>query len=242
MYKNKTILALIPARGGSKKLPRKNIRPLLGKPLIVWTIEQALSSKYLDRVIVSTDDKEIANVALKYGIEIPFIRPDELATDNALAIDNYIYTIDRLNKEENANINEFVALNPTTPLRSPRDIDDAIKLFFQKNADSVISICESPQPPLWAKKINNSGKILNYFNSDVDNVNRQDLEQAYLPNGAIYVLKFSLLKNKYSFYSEKTYGYIMPAERSLDIDSSMDFEFAEFLMRKKKCVKGKNIL
>lgn len=226
------MLAIVPARGGSKDLPKKNILLLCGKPLIVYTIEEARKSKFIDRIILSTDDLEIAKIAKEYGIEVPFMRPEQLALDNALAIDNYIYSIERINSEENNQIEEFVVLQPTSPLRTGVDIDNAIQIFKEKNADSVISLIESLHPPFWSKKISKEGKITEYYDIKIENKNRQDFEKAYMPNGAIFVLKYSLLKEKYSYYSENTYPYIMPRERSIDIDDLLDFKFAEFLMRK----------
>jgi N-acylneuraminate cytidylyltransferase/CMP-N,N'-diacetyllegionaminic acid synthase len=227
------MLAIIPARGGSKGLPGKNIKYLGGKPLIAYTIEAALLSKFVDKVIVSTDDQQIADIAEKFGAEVPFLRPTELATDDAKAIDNYIYTVERLNKEYAFDIKEFVVLQPTSPLRTFEDIDEAISIFHQKNADSVISMNQALHPPLWAKKIQDN-VITDYFNVTTDTTNRQDLDVAFMPNGAIYVFKFSLLKNKRTYISENSVPHIMPSERSIDIDSQMDFDFADFLLARKK--------
>ena len=226
------MLAIIPARGGSKGVPGKNIKILNGKPLIAWTIEAAKQSKYINRIIVSTDDKNIADIAKKYDAEIPFLRPDELASDTSKAIDNYIYTIERLSETENIVYENFIVLQPTSPLRKADDIDRAIDLFNDRNADSVISFSEASHHPLWAKKINSGLKVEEYFNHDVTNKNRQEIPSAFMPNGAIFILKYDLLKEKYSYYSEKTYAYIMPQINSVDIDTSADFEFAEFLLRR----------
>jgi len=226
------VIAIIPTRGGSKGLPGKNIKIMNGKPLIWYTINAAKNSRYIKKIIVSTDDNEIAKIAKRYDAEIPFMRPKELARDDSLAIDNYIYTIDKLNKEFNYSIGEFTILQPTSPLRTSLDIDNAIKIFKEKKADSVISVSEAIHPPLWSKRIDEKGTLSNYFDIRIDNKNRQKIEKAYMPNGAIFIFKFSLLKEKYSYYSNKTYPYIMPIERSIDIDSKLDFEFAEYLMKK----------
>jgi N-acylneuraminate cytidylyltransferase/CMP-N,N'-diacetyllegionaminic acid synthase len=226
------VITVIPARGGSKGLPGKNIKKMNDKPLIWYTINAAKKSKFIDKIIVSTDDNEIAEIAKKYDAEIPFMRPKELARDDSLAIDNYIYTIDRLNKEFNYGIVEFVVLQPTSPLRTSLDIDNAIQIFEEKKADSVISVSEAIHPPIWSKKIDEKGILRNYFDIRIGNKNRQEIEKVYMPNGAIFVFKFSLLKEKYSYYSDKTYPYIIPLERSIDIDSKLDFEFAEYLMKK----------
>ena len=226
------MIAIIPARGGSKGIRGKNIKLLCGKPLIVYTIEAAMSAKFIDRIILSTDDSEIAIIANQYDVEIPFMRPEHLARDDSQAIDNYIYTIDRLNSENVRPYDDFIVLQPTSPFRTARDIDSAIKLFRRKNADSVISVCEAAHPPMWAKKISSSGVLKNYFNLSVGNKNRQELEKAYIPNGAIFVFKLALLKNFYSYYSDNTFAYVMPQEKSIDIDTPLDFEFVEFMMRK----------
>lgn len=226
------MIAIIPARGGSKGLPGKNIKPLNGKPLIVYTIEAALASDYISEVILTTDSDEIASVAQKAGATIPFMRPAELAGDKSKAIDVYIYTIERLKKEKAIEVHDFIVLQPTSPLRLKEDIDASIQLFRQKKADSVISVTEASHPPVWAKKINSKGILTDYFPEYSTNINRQEIEPAYMPNGAIFIFKYSLLKDKYRYYFSRTYPYIMPAERSVDIDSQLDFDFAEFLLSK----------
>jgi len=224
------MLAFIPARGGSKGLLGKNIKLLNNKPLIAYAIEAALNSKYISRIIVSTDDEEIAKVAKDFGAEVPFLRPDFLATDQALALDNYIYTINRLN-QEGTEIDEFIVLQPTSPLRTVNDIDNAIQLFKEKEADSIISYTENPHPLHWNKKINKDLTFSNIFDAKL--ANRQDFEITYLPNGAIYVFKFELIKKK-EYYSSKSYAYIMNRTNSVDIDTLEDFEYAEFLLNKRK--------
>ena len=226
------MLAIIPARGGSKGIPGKNIKPLCDKPLIVYTIEAARAARSIDRVILSTDDEEIAEVSQKHDVEIPFMRPAKLAQDDSLSIDNYIYTIDRLNDESSKQYDEFIVLQPTSPFRTVVDINNAIELFHEKNADSLISVCESPHPPSWSRKIDKIGRLREYFDLNIGNKNRQELETAYIPNGAIFIFKLSLLKKNYSYYSDNTFAYTMSRERSIDIDTPLDFEFAEFLMRK----------
>lgn len=227
------MLAIIPARGKSKGLPKKNIKLLAGKPLILWTIEAAQQSKYVDRIILSTDDEEIVNTCRPTGIDIPFIRPSELAQDDSLAIDNYIYTIDRLNNEFNHNYKEFVILLPTVPLRNFHDIDSAIKLFVEKDADSVISATPLHCPAEWLFILNDDKIILKDKEMDVrKTMNRQESRFSYLPNGAVYVFNFDFLKNKYSYYSEKSYAYLMPTQRSIDIDTEYDFEMAEYFITK----------
>lgn len=225
------MIAIIPARGGSKGLPGKNIKNFLGKPLISYTIDAALKSKYITRVIVSTNDLEIAKIALKYGAEIPFLRPDYLASDDAKAIDTYLYTIEKISNDENIAVENIVVLLPTAPLRNSIDIDNACEIFNTKNADSLISYTPESHPIIWHKHINEEGKFENIFDDDVLS-NRQDIKESYYPNGAIYIFKKSLLQSG-KYYGTNSFSYIMPRERSVDIDTIDDFEYAEFLMKKK---------
>lgn len=224
------MISIIPARGGSKGLPGKNILPLCGKPMIAYTIEAAKQSKYIDRVIVSTDDQKIAEIALQYGAEVPFLRPDFLASDTAQAVDNYIYTIERLSKEWNTPIEEFVVLQPTSPLRIAEDIDGAIEMFMEKQADSVISYTPEAHPIRWHKYLDENNAFVDIFDTTI--ANRQDLKTSYYPNGAVYVFRFSMIKER-KYYTDKSYGFIMPRVRSVDIDYKEDFDYVEFLMSRR---------
>lgn len=224
------MIAIIPARGGSKGLPGKNILPLCGKPMIAYTIEAAKQSKYIDHVIVSTDDQKIAEIALQYGAEVPFLRPDFLASDTAQAVDNYIYTIERLSKEWNTPIEEFVVLQPTSPLRIAEDIDGAIEMFMEKQADSVISYTPEAHPVRWHKYLDENNAFVDIFDTTI--ANRQDLKTSYYPNGAVYVFRFSMIKER-KYYTDKSYGFIMPRVRSVDIDYKEDFDYVEFLMSRR---------
>ena len=224
------MIAIIPARGGSKGLPGKNVKLLNGKPLIAYAIEAALKAKYIDRVIISTDDEEIARVAVAFGAELPFMRPAELASDSAMAIDNYIYTINRLEKECGDSIDAFVVLQPTSPLRIAEDIDGAIELFNEKKADSVISYTQEAHPISWHKYVDNEGRFVDIFDSNIKN--RQENRVSYYPNGAVYVFRTAMIRER-KYYTDKSYAYIMPRSRSVDIDFIEDFEYAEFLLSKK---------
>lgn len=225
------MIAIIPAQGGSKRLPNKNIKYLAGKPLIAYTIEAAKDSKYINKIIVSTDSEEIGLVAENFGAEVPFLRPEYLTGANSNVVDVYFYTIERLNRELGINISEFIVLQPTSPLRTSEDIDLAIELFRDKNADSVISFCETSQTQIVAKKIVNE-KVCDYFYESTENKNLKDTEKAIIPNGAILIFNYQFLQKNRVFYSEKTFPYIMPNERSVHIDTLMDFEYAEFLIVK----------
>ena len=225
------MIAIIPARGGSKGLPGKNIKEMCDKPLIAYTIEAALKSKSIDHVILSTDDEEIAAVAKKYGAEVPFMRPAELASDTAMAVDNYIYTIGRLEKEWNTKIDSFVVLQPTSPLRIAEDIDGADELLISRKAESVVTYVKEAHPIFWHKKIDENNKLEDIFEGTI--ANRQELPITYYPNGAVYVFSTEMIRQK-KYYTDKSYAYIMPRERSIDIDFIDDFKYAEFLMSNSK--------
>ncbi|MBI2552439.1 acylneuraminate cytidylyltransferase family protein [Candidatus Uhrbacteria bacterium] len=231
MYKDKTILAVIPARGGSKGLPRKNLRSLLGKPLIAWTIEAALQSGVFDRVAVVTDDQEIAAVAKKYGAEVPFMEPDELAADAVKGINVILYAMDWFAKHDKK-YDLLMCLQPTTPLRTAADIQGALALMEEKHAQAVVSVCKAEHSPLWANILPPDLSLQGFIREDV-NIVRQSLEQFYRLNGAIYLAQWEyLLKNK-TWYRENSYAYIMPAERSVDIDSELDLYVAEALLKRR---------
>jgi len=224
------MIAIIPARGGSKGLPGKNSKELFGKPLIAYTIEAALNSKYISRVIVSTDDETIAEISKKYGAEIPFMRPGYLATDDSKAIDTYNYTISELEKLGETTIKEFAVLLPTCPLRKVEDINNACQLFFEKKADSVISYTKEHHPISWHKYISPTGKFENIFEQNTL-LNRQEIRESYYPNGSIYVFSKELI-SKEQYYSDNSYAYIMDRSVSVDIDTIEDFELAEYFLKK----------
>jgi N-acylneuraminate cytidylyltransferase/CMP-N,N'-diacetyllegionaminic acid synthase len=230
MSENKFVV-IIPARGGSKGILNKNLKELLGKPLIAYSIECAIHSKYVDRVIVSTDSLEIAEISKKYGAEVPFLRPSELATDNSPVIDTFIYTIERLERDNGVPINHFIVLQPTSPLRTTKDLDEAIELFISKDADSVVSYTPEEHPIYWHKYLNKEGKLEDFMPSSISR--RQDYRKTYYPNGAIYIFKKALILQR-NYYSENTYAYIMPRNRSVDIDYQEDFDYIEYLMSNNK--------
>lgn len=220
------MIAIIPARGGSKGLLGKNIKLLNGKPLIAYTIEAAKQSENVSRVIVNTDDTEIAKVALDYGAEVPFIRPSELASDTAKSIDVLLHTLNWLESNEQIKVNEMIVLQPTSPLRTARHIDEAINLFHEKKADSVISYCKEDHPVFWHKMITAEGKFEEIFEENYLK-NRQEIRPTYYPNGAIYVIGSDLLRMN-TYYSNKSFVYLMGKKHSIDIDSQEDFELAEY--------------
>ena len=225
------IIGLITARGGSKGIPRKNIHPLAGKPLIAWTIEAALQSKVLDRVIVSTDDEEIARVSRDWGAEVPFMRPTELAQDDSPHIPVIKNTVEWLESNENSRPEYILLLQPTTPLRSAQDIDNAYRLILEKDADSVISVCEAFSHPYLTKHITAEGRLEDFGPRPDGYLARQVLPPVYIVNGAIYFIRCDVLLKENTLYTQSTYAYLMPQERSLDIDTPWDLHLAELILK-----------
>ncbi len=234
MIQGKTILAIIPARGGSKGLPRKNILPLLGKPLIVWTIKQALASKYLDKVMVSTDDEEIARIAKDHGAEVPFLRPAELATDTAKTMD-VIYHALAFYKERGISFNYLALLEPTSPLRAEGDIDKSIKLLadHEAEADSLVSVGEvHMEHPSIVKKIENNYVKPYGFTGEII-TRRQDLSKAYFPYGVIYLSKITSLEATNTFYQERTIPFFIQRWQNYEVDDIFDLICIEAIMNYK---------
>lgn len=226
----KKILAIIPARGGSKGIPRKNIKVFNNKPLIAYTINEALKSKYIDRVIVSTEDDEIASVSKYYGAEVPFLRPKELSADSTPGIDPIIHCINWFNQNENYYPDYVCLLQCTSPLRKTKHIDEALEKIIYNESDSLVSVCESEISPYWMKKIED-GKMKDFLDATKFYSRRQDIPKVYRLNGAIYISKTESLLNNKSFHTENTLPYVMDRITSIDIDDMVDFKFAEFLMK-----------
>ena len=218
-----TLIGLIPARGGSKRVPRKNIKNFSGKPLIQWTIEAALNSSLLDRVIVSTDDSEIAHLSAHLGAEVPFIRPDDYASDYASGMDPVFHALDILSE-----VSEILLLQPTSPLRSTNDINAIIKLRRDLNCESIVSVTPSSEHPSWMYQLSEKNKLtpLMFPKNSV----RLDLSlPVYRLNGALYYATRQFLLENRTFVSSQTVAYKMPQERSIDIDTPLDWRIAEFL-------------
>lgn len=228
------ILAIIPARGGSKRLPRKNIISLEGKPLIAWTIEETKKSKYITDIIVSTDDEEIAKIAKEYNVSVPFIRPDYLSNDKATSYDVVIHAIDFLRLNKNMLYDYVILLQPTSPLRTVEDIDGAIEMLISRRADSIISMCECEHPPIWSNTLPNDLSIINFDKKEYKNLRSQDIPQYFRYNGAIYLTKISkLIEEKDFIFDSNSYAYIMPQSRSIDIDNKLDLLFCKTIIKEK---------
>lgn len=235
MIDNKRVLAIIPARGGSKRVPRKNILDLASKPLIVWTIDAALKSEYIDRVVVSTDDKEIAEISKKNGADVPFMRPVELASDSATSIDAVRHAIKAL-ESLNEYYDYLILLQPTSPLRTEKYIDDAIELLIEKKAECIVSICEVDHPVEWTGILPESQSMNNFFPKELQGKRSQDFQTRYRINGAIYIVNIKqALEQKSLILNELIYGFIMQRKDSIDIDEYIDFKIAEVIMSKNVC-------
>ena len=222
MYNEKRILAVITARAGSKRLPNKNILKLSGKPLIAWAIETALQSKYINKLIVSTDSEEIRNISEEYGAEVPFLRPAELANDTADSISVLKHSIEYFDKQ----FDYVLLLQPTSPLRTVIDIDKAIEML-NEDTKAVVSVCETEHSPLWSNTLPENLSMTKFIRPEIQNKRSQDLPQYFRLNGAVYISQISYLYSKNSFIGEKTKAYIMSQENSIDIDTELDFKIAE---------------
>ena len=226
MYKDKSILAIIPARGQSKRLPRKNVLDLNGKPLIAWSINAGLESKYIDKVVVTSDDDEIIQISNKFGVGI-VKRPGDLASDTATTFDALKHVIENSEK-----FDYIILLQATSPLRNANHIDEAIELLESKKADAMVSVCEMSHTPLWSNVLPEDENMKNFLMENVINKRSQDLEMYYRINGAIYICSTDLLlSNKSFFLRDNIYAYKMRRMDSIDIDERFDFMVAESIIQ-----------
>jgi CMP-N-acetylneuraminic acid synthetase len=223
-------LAIIPARGGSKGLLGKNIRPLAGVPLIAHTIKAAQGAQTVDRIIVSTDDEAIAEIARDAGAEVPFIRPAHLSDDKSSGVDVCLHALAHANNSLDYNPELVIFLQPTSPLRSSADIDAAVKLLRNSDVTSVVSVKAVTEYPQWMKKMDAEQRLSPLFDDLIATPARQDLAKSYILNGAIYTSTATFLGKNQSFYDNDTRGYLMPEDRSIDIDTLDDFLMAEALL------------
>ena len=219
MAVSKTFLAIIPARGGSKRLPRKNVLNLSGKPLIAWSIEAALQSSYINKVIVSSDDGEIISISEALGASI-IERPAKLASDTASTFETIKHAI------ENFEVYDYVVLlQATSPLRNVQHINEAIALLNSKNADAIISVCETNHSPIWSNTLPDNGSMAGFIEDELRNKRSQDLGIYYRLNGAIYICKTEkFLLEKSFFLKENIFAYVMDKKSSVDIDDKIDLD------------------
>jgi len=224
------ILGLIPARGGSKGLPGKNVLDLSGRPLIAWTIAAALDSDVLDTVVVSTDDLTIAAASIDAGADVPFMRPSPLACDDASMVDTVLHAVDSLAGEGRV-YDAVMVLQATSPLRSAQDLRDAENLFDPTGGvDSVVSVVQTAHSPLWANTLPEDRRMCDFMRPEVLGKRRQDLPTYYRLNGAIYLITVEALRRQRTFIGQHTVALVMPADRSVDIDTIIDFEVARALV------------
>lgn len=217
-----SVLAVIPARGGSKGIPGKNIKQLCGKPLIAWTIDVAKKAKCIDQIVVSSDDKWTLDIAKSFGVSTPFVRPPELATDDTPGILPILHAIDQL-----PGYDWILVLQPTSPLRTAEDIEGIFSFCMEKEAPAAVSICKSFEQPHWMYQKTNDCRLLPLISDCPQMTRRQDLPSFYVLNGALYLAKTEWLKTNETFISDETVSFEMPRERSVDIDEQRDWDLAE---------------
>ena len=223
-----SLLAVITARGGSKGVPRKNIRNFAGKPLIAWTIEEAQKSKYINRLIVSTEDEEIKTVSEQYGVEVPFLRPKELAEDHSESVDVLLHAIQIFPEYE-----WVMQLQPTSPFRTVIDIDSSFEFATKNKFESVIPITKSTKSIYWHFRKQEDGRIKRVIDGEFS-TNRQEVEETYIPCGTVFLFKIKWLIENKRYITEDTVGFEISQERALEIDNIKDWQYAEYLFEKKE--------
>ncbi|MGN1205618.1 MAG: cytidylyltransferase domain-containing protein [Eubacterium sp.] len=227
MIDKKKVLAIIPARGGSKGIPRKNVKAISGKPMIQYTIEAAKECKYIDKVIVSTEDEEIAHISMRAGAIVPFSRPEELATDEAKIIDVVLHAVEFYErKAEHFDI--IVLLQPTSPLRNAEDVTRALEYYIRKEQKSMLSVSEVSESPILMRTFGEENKMEKIVSENND-VRGQDTKKYYRVNGAIYINKVSELTHETSF-TDNEMGYVLTREHGIDINEPQDLVVAEYYL------------
>ena len=235
MTNKNNYIAIIPARGGSKRLPGKNLMPIAGKPLIVWTIEAALESGIFDRVLVTTDSEEIAEISIRAGAEVPFLRPSDLAVDSTTTIDVLTHIIDTLKLSGEMSFSHLTLLQPTSPLRDAGNIKNAIDFLEKNEADAVISICKTEHSPLWSNILPSNNSLENFIPDEIQKKPSQDLPAHYRLNGAVYICNVKrMMEEKTLFLPHNCFGYVMSRKDSIDIDDQVDFDLAEIYLNRSK--------
>lgn len=222
-------IAVIPARSGSKGLPDKNIKELNGKPLMVYSIEAAINSSLFKTVMVSTDSEVYAEIARDYGAEVPFLRSAETSSDSATSWDTVLEVLDGY-ENIGCTFDTFCLLQPTSPLRMSEDIVAAYDIFTSRNAFSIVSMTELEHPLSWCGTLGENDSLDGFIEKGKEK-QRQVQEKHYRPNGAIYIASIPEFRKESFLYRKGSFAYVMPKERSVDIDTEFDFRFAEFLMR-----------
>ena len=223
------LLAVITARGGSRALPRKNVALLCGKPLIAWTIDAALQSRTVTRTVVTTDDDEIAMMAQRYGAEVPFKRPADLAGDTSPGIAVVRHAVQWFDEREHYRPDFVIHLQHTSPLRTAEDIDAAFGLLTERGADAVVSVTPAHHHPYWTRTVDEDGWLHDFLDQSTPILVRQHLPPVYAVNGAIYLASRDVVLTD-GWFTSRTAAYVMPSDRSVDIDTAMDFAMAQLLL------------
>jgi CMP-N,N'-diacetyllegionaminic acid synthase len=236
MINSKRVLALIPARSGSKGIPGKNVKLINNIPLLAYPIIAASKSEYIDKIIFSSDDSEMCAIAVAYGAEAPFLRPRELALDDSVRADTILHALNYVKHNFKENFDILIFLEPTSPLTTENDIDKALEFFFTHKCESLVSIMESPtHHPEYAVELSDHTKIIKPFLkktfSDLT-INRQDLKPIYFFDGSLYISDISTFFEYGEFYHEKTKGIVFDGSKSLEIDEPIDFDLAEIILKK----------
>ena len=233
MIRGGRVLALIPARAGSERVPGKNTRLMAGRPMITWSIEAALNSRFIDVSVVSTEDAAIQKIACDAGVRVPFSRAAGLAESESSMVDVVVDAIDRL-REVGEHFDYLVLIQPTSPLRNHRHIDAAVELFCEKGADGVISVTQTSHPVEWVKELSTDGSMLEFTGPDFSK-RSQEFPVRYRVNGALYITRIDKFREEKTFFlKQKCFAFVMHPEESIDVDSELDFLTAEVILRDKQ--------
>jgi CMP-N-acetylneuraminic acid synthetase len=225
-----SLLAVVPARAGSKGIPGKNLAPVGGRPLIAWTLAAARESGVCARIVVTTDSPAIAAVARDHGGETPFLRPAELSGDEASSVDVVVHAVSWLEREEGARFDWIGLLQPTSPLRTAGDLAAAYELARTRAPKAVVSMCPAKSPPPWLKQLDADGRIAV---TPPGAMRRQDVAGWYALNGSIYLVRRDVLLAEGTFFTDDTLGFVMPQERSLDVDTPFELVQCDVLLRER---------
>ncbi|MGQ7260437.1 acylneuraminate cytidylyltransferase family protein [Vreelandella sp. V005] len=228
VFKTVDIVAIVPARGGSKRLPRKNVLPLAGKPLIQWTLDAAKESGVIELIVVTSDDEEVLTIAEQHQV-MAIRRPDDLSSDTATSVDAVLHALDAL-AEQGIVAKRVMLLQPTSPLRRAEDIRDAVKRMDDCGVASVVSVCEMDHSPLWSNTLPENGSMDDFIRPEIVGKRSQDLPQYYRLNGAVYLVATNKFRQKESFFVSPCSSLLMEKRFSQDIDDKRDFLFTEFLL------------
>jgi len=230
MYNDKTFLTVLCARGDSKGVPRKNVRTMLGRPMLFYSLNAAMNSQAIDKIILSTDSEGIAEIVRSCGVAVDYMRPPELATDESLVADAMVHVLDWV-KDNDKQYDYVQLLQPTSPLITHDDIDEAIGLMMQLSADMVVSVCPNPSP--YCNTLGPGFAMTNFIPDNMHDKQRQDLDAMYYLNSYIYIGKWGIFAERKNYYKQNTVAYIMSPEKSVDVDTELDFKIAEFLLKER---------